>query len=326
MEIENDKSKRIKSRNKLIIIVVGITIAVIIFSVALWFLKKKRTKEDTNDPKNAPGAVRNFMNDISMSEDGKFNSSKSINQLWEEMVNNGNDILEYLNSAEELAKLIHAAQALDFPDTRENPDEPISWKDIDLDSTEIQGIVKFKRALEDGDNISMTYVTPSEFQELMNKYMETGDEKDKKEALKHFTIEKSYGSSSSSSSAGKVQSLNGMVCMGDSICNALSSALQKEGCITMHKSGCTANYFLGTETVSHKGNCKENNGHFDWDANFKNITNPTGFYLFLGQNFRGNKNTRITQMDELIKKIRSSYPQAPIYINSVYRDMRGRSP
>ena len=323
MEIENDKSKRIKSRNKLIIIVVGITIAVIIFSVALWFLKKKRTKEDTNDPKNAPGAVRNFMNDISMSEDGKFNSSKSINQLWEEMVNNGNDILEYLNSAEELAKLIHAAQALDFPDTRENPDEPISWKDIDLDSTEIQGIVKFKRALEDGDNISMTYVTPSEFQELMNKYMETGDEKDKKEALKHFTIEKSYGSSSSSSSAGKVQSLNGMVCMGDSICNALSSALQKEGCITMHKSGCTANYFLGTETVSHKGNCKENNGHFDWDANFKNITNPTGFYLFLGQNFRGNKNTRITQMDELIKKIRSSYPQAPIYINSVYRDMRG---
>ena len=323
MEIENDKSKRIKSRNKLIIIVVGITIAVIIFSVALWFLKKKRTKEDTNDPKNAPGAVRNFINDISMSEDGKFNSSKSINQLWEEMVNNGNDILEYLNSAEELAKLIHAAQALDFPDTRENPDEPISWENIDLDSTEIQGIVKFKRALEDGDNISMTYVTPSEFQELMNKYMETGDEEDKKEALKHFTIEKSYGSSSSSSSAGKVQSLNGMVCMGDSICNALSSALQKEGCITMHKSGCTAKYFLGTETVSHKGNCKENNGHFDWDANFKNITNPTGFYLFLGQNFRGNKNTRITQMDELIKKIRSSYPQAPIYINSVYRDMRG---
>ena len=63
---------------------------------------------------------------------------------------------------------MNAAMALDYPDTRENPDSPVDWDKIDINSKEIQGIVKFKRALADGKNISMTYVNPTEFQELIN--------------------------------------------------------------------------------------------------------------------------------------------------------------
>ena len=199
-EEKNGFKEAKKNLISLLRVVIIVIISVCILSASLWFLKRLRTKEDRDNPKNAPGVVRNFMNDTNIDVNGKISSSKSIRQLWEEMKNNGNDILQYLDSAEELAKLIHAAQALDFPDTRENPDEPIDWNKIDIDSTEIQGIVKFKRALEDGNEITMTYVTPSKLQELMNKYTETGKEKDKQEALKHFTIEQTATSASGDTS------------------------------------------------------------------------------------------------------------------------------
>ena len=235
---------------------------------------------------------------------------------------------------------MNAAMALDYPDTRENPDSPVDWDKIDINSKEIQGIVKFKRALKDGGTpISMTYVSPSKFQELVSKYnLEEDNDKRKKaleEVLKHFTIEKSYSTDSATSNTGdngiaKVPSLNGMVFIGDSIMYCLAekdNTLKNEGAKYLYRGGSTAKYFLGKETADGStNNCIENNGYFNWDANFKDITNPTGFYLVLGQNFF-NATDRIDQMDELIKKIRSKYPAPPIYISSVlhYIDDNGNA-
>ena len=396
---------------------------------------------------------------------------------------------------------MNAAMALDYPDTRENPDSPVDWDKIDINSKEIQGIVKFKRALKDGGKpISMTYVSPSKFQELVSKYNseEDNDKREKalEEVLKHFTIEKSYdgsgaggnpivaealryacswvgkvpykswasgdgdngerflplkegrasdcshfvhwvfehvglmdkdnfihsvdwgsggdnggcpgtvriGTDLSQASPGdvlwwhfgdswnnhvaiylgnekmvecaagdgviisgvsqksgfdqilhfsqlptdptgyfdpdtmtlhsslgggeisKVPSLNGMVFIGDSIMYCLAekdNTLKQEGAKYIYRGGSTAKYFLGKETADGStNNCIENNGYFNWSANFKNITNPTGFYLVLGQNFFNAKD-RIDQMDELIKKIRSQYPTPPIYISSVLHYIDG---
>ena len=318
----------LKKRMKPLLIVLGIfLIAIIIFSVTIWHLKLLDTRENDKDPKNAPAAVRRFLNDTSIDENGNITSGKSIQEFWNELVQSGNRITAYLNSAEELGKLIYAARALDYPDTRENVDDPIQWNKLNINSTEIQGIVKFKRALADGKNISMTYVSPTEFQELISKYKSSGDEKDKEEALKHFTLEKVSSTSGGSVGVGaKVPSLDGMVFMGDSILSMVSfnssQALEKEGAKTMFRGGSTARYFLGQSTATgNTNNCKEDSsGHFIWEENFKDVTNPTGFYLFLGQNYF-NSDDRITQTDELIKKIRSYYPNPPIYINSVYRYM-----
>ena len=235
---------------------------------------------------------------------------------------------------------MNAAMALDYPDIRENPDSPVDWDKIDINSKEIQGIVKFKRALKDGGKpISMTYVSPSKFQELVSKYNseEDNDKREKvlEEVLKHFTIEKSYSTDSATSNTGdngiaKVPSLNGMVFIGDSIMYCLAekdNTLKNEGAKYLYRGGSTAKYFLGKETADGStNNCIENNGYFNWDANFKDITNPTGFYLVLGQNFF-NATDRIDQMDELIKKIRSKYPAPPIYISSVlhYIDDNGNA-
>ena len=195
--IDKEQAKKffkIKSKKfliKMIIIATVFSVSVILFSVIAWYLKLLDTKENDQDSKNAPAAVRNYMNDTTIDENGKITAGKSIQELWDEMVQTGNRATAYLNSAEELGRLIYAARALEYPDTRrENVDDPIKWNELDINSKEIQGIVKFKRALADGENISMTYVSPTEFQELVSKYEISGDEKDRQEALKHFTIEK----------------------------------------------------------------------------------------------------------------------------------------
>ena len=503
MEEENNNNNKNKDMLKKIIMAVikktfkpfliGAIILVLcicILAAALWLINLLDTKENSLDPKNALASVRNFMNDTTINADGILTSSKNMKEFWEELVNKGNRATAYLNSAEELAKLVQAAQALDFPDTRKNPDEPINWKNIDIESNEIQGIVKFKRALADGNTITMTYVTPSKLQELMNKYMETGKEKDKQEALKHFTLEKTYSASGGTTTGGnpllqealtyacswvgkipyksvasgdgnnnerflplkagrasdcshfihwvfehvglmhkdkfvrslawgkggdnggcpgtvrigtdlsnaspgdvlwwhfgdewknhvaiylgnnkmvecsggkggvvisdvkqdsgidqilhfsqfptdptgyfdpetmtlhsslinsntsgdiaKVSSLNGMVFLGDSILTSIvnhSSILKNEGVTSMHQPGCRPRFFLGEETVGGR--------RFNWNKEFSRISNPTGFYLLLGQNSCHDKNNRIKEMDRLIQKIKSSYPSAPIYMSSV---------
>ena len=314
--------KEFNTKARMIIIaIIVVLISIILFSVIKWFLNKLDTKENDKDPKNAPAAARNFMNDTYIDENGKITLGKSIAEWWEELKKNGNKMTTYLNSPVELAKIMNAAMALDYPDTRKNPNKPIQWNDLDINSKEIQGIVKFKRALANGKNISMTYVTPTEFQELINKYQSSGDVKDRNEALKHFTIEKTSSTSNGDTgTAGKVPSLKGMVFMGDSILYCLAEKndiLKNEGAKFMYRGGCTAKYFLGKETADGlTNNCIEKNGYFDWDANFNSITNPTGFYLVLGQNFYGAKD-KIDQMNELVEKIRKQYPTQPIFINSV---------
>lgn len=318
----------IKMSMKPLLIGIGIFLAaVIIFSAVTWFLKKLDTKENSNDPKNAPAAVRNFMNDTTIDENGNITSGKSIQELWNELKQNGNRATAYLNSAEELGKLVYAARALDYPDTRrENIDDPIKWNELDINSKEIQGIVKFKRALADGENITMTYVSPSELKELINKYKSTGNESDREEALKHFTIEKSYSDSSNTGNnndIAKVDSLQGMVFMGDSILSTFNEfkgdeLKNQEGAILMYKSGSNAKYFTGRGTVDNSdyNTIETANGHFDWNANFQRVTNPTGFYLMLGQNALFHDD-RIEEIDELVKIIKSKYPAKPIYISSV---------
>lgn len=325
----NNRTKQVakmilkKSMKPLLIVIVIFSIIIIIFSAVTWFLKKLDTKENPNDPKNAPAAVRNYMNDTTIDENGKITAGKSIQELWDEMVQTGNRATAYLNSAEELGRLIYAARALEYPDTRrENVDDPIKWNELDINSKEIQGIVKFKRALADGENIFMTYVSPTEFQELVSKYEISGDEKDRQEALKHFTIEK-VSANSNNSIEGKVDSLRDVVFMGDSILSTFNEfkgneLKNQEGAILMYKSGCNAKYFTGKGTVDNRdyNTIETADGHFDWDANFQKVTNPKGFYLMLGQNalFNGD---RIDEIDELVKKIRSHYPNPPIYISSV---------
>ena len=206
--------EKIKSHPIISLVILG-TIIIIILSVSDYYNKKKNATEDPNDPKNGPAAANEFINNVYIDEDGNLKFEKSVKEFWNEMQEKGNALTKYLNSPEQLSKLLSASVATDFPDTRrpevngESPDDPIDWDkyDIGVDSTDVQGIVKFKRALSSGNTITMTYLPAKEFQKKMNKYNSTGNEEDKNEALKYFTIERTAVSSSTntnSSSSGVI--------------------------------------------------------------------------------------------------------------------------
>ena len=500
-EEENKKKKRRKVAglifrlmNPLIVIILIIVFVLCILGAAFhFFIEENGVEKDKK--KNGPNAARNLINSSIISDTGNIELGETIQDTWNKLKKEGNEITNQLSSAEELAKLITAASALDYPDTRQNPDAPINWNDIDINSKDVQGIVKFKRALSDGNTITMKYVSPSKFGELVTKYRKSGKVKDRDEALKYFTVERTAVSGSNGSGHGtirelltyacswvgkvpyksiisghadnterfqrlqegiasdcshfvhwcfehiglmdedgfvhsldwgsggenggcpgtvpigtdlsqaspgdviwwhfgsgannhvaiylgnnkvvecsspggvqireisdggdqilhfeslpkdptgyfdpdtmtlhssisddsgdstaKVPSLQGMIFMGDSILSAIrarTSLENGEGAITMYQSGCNVEFFLGEENCSSNSdsNCSDG-GYFKWDKQFSKITNPTGFYLMLGQNFFDDEGNRITRMDRLIKKIRSQYPSCPIYINSVLR-------
>lgn len=184
------------------IIIISIIVIFVIFVLLPAIIKLitiEDGKENPNNPKNGPAAANEFINNVYLDENGNLKLEKSIGEFWDEMKQKGNALTKYLNSSQELAKLFSASIATDYPDTRPDPDEPIDWEklDLDTDSTDVQGIIKFKRALSSGDKITMTYLPASEFQEKIDKYNDTGKEEDKEEAMKYFTLEKASTSTSS---------------------------------------------------------------------------------------------------------------------------------
>ena len=159
-------------------------------------------KED--DMSNAPYAATKYTSDTTIDEDGNITSSMTAHELWDELVKNESNITEYLDSPEELLKLMNAEVVTQYLDTRENPDEPINWDEMDdIDSNVIHGIIKLRRADTDGNTSTMTYVDPETFQSYIDAYNESGSDADRDVALSHFTLEQSY-TSSATASAGTI--------------------------------------------------------------------------------------------------------------------------
>lgn len=66
-------------------------------------------------------------------------------------------------------------------------------------TSEIQGIVKIKRAMSDGTIKTLTYVDPDTFDFYVNSYNDTGSEEEKEFVLNHFSIGVNKGTSSRAS-------------------------------------------------------------------------------------------------------------------------------
>ena len=140
---------------------------------------------------NAPYAASTYTSSVTISEDGTINTSITAQELWDELVKNNSRVVKYLEGPEDLLKLMNAELITNYPDTRENPDEEIDWETLNknVDSNEVQGIIKFKRAKDDGSNITLTFVDADTFYEWVEHYNTTGDEATREKILSHFTIE-----------------------------------------------------------------------------------------------------------------------------------------
>jgi len=193
----------------LIITIAIVAIVVVILAGTEYLIKKDDASHKDNDWSNTPYAAAQYSNDVNISPEGEITTNMTAQELWDKMIESGSRVDEYLDSPEDLLKLMNAQNVTNFLDTREDPDKPIDWKELNkaVDEKKIQGIVKLKRAGTDGNAITMTYVSPEKMQELIDEYNKTGSEEARKEALKYFTIQKGTGIIGNSS-PGSIGSVN----------------------------------------------------------------------------------------------------------------------
>lgn len=168
-------------------VILVVSVIIVLLAAATYFIfvwVDGIGEDDWSNPSYAAGYYRNG---VTVNSDGTLSSGTSSQDLWDRMLENGSRVDEYLDTPEELARLMKAEIVTQYPDTRSNPEEEINWDDI-VNSDTIQGIIKFKRADSDGNISTLTYVDETTF----NDWVKNGD----KQALEHFTLKKSRGSTS----------------------------------------------------------------------------------------------------------------------------------
>lgn len=171
-------------------IALPIVLIIVLICAFCYYLNIDDGVYKKGDMSNAPYAVSTYTNSISIDENGQAFASMTAQELWDKMKENDNRGLYYLDTPEQLLKLMNAELVTQFLDTRKNPDEPIDWDKMnDINSRSVQGIVKLKRADASGNTFTMTYVDQETFQDYIDKYNSTGSEEDKNVALSHFTLE-----------------------------------------------------------------------------------------------------------------------------------------
>ena len=191
-------------RHKLALILIILAIVLAVSIIGAYLTKIISGKENSSNPKNAPAAIRSFTNNVTIDENGNISFEKTPRELWEELVESGNDITKELDSAEELAKLINVQTVTEYLYTGPNPETAkldIEKISKDIDSKNTQGIIKLKRKLADDKEIYMEYKSPSEFQEIIN----SGN---KDEALKYFTVEQKTSNGGSSGGTNTVEGVS----------------------------------------------------------------------------------------------------------------------
>ena len=162
---------------------------------------------------------------------------------------------------------------------------------------ENRGCSKNKGKWEKPKKIRMSYVDPETFNKNIEKYRKTGLEKDRKEAMKYFTLEKS-NVESIYSVVDTISSLDKVLFVGDSLTVGLQQKEESKlpNSIFRAEVGMTAKYWLD---------------HFDELPSNEEVN---AVCVLLGVN---NPST-IGSMKTLINKLVEKYPEKNIYIQRVF--------
>lgn len=197
-EIKYRIKRALKTVGKIVVIkmlpIILIIVAIIILLSGMTFIDTIDDAErKEGDWSNTPYAASQYTSDVNIAEDGTITTSMTAQEIWDELLKNNSNVTEFLSGPNELLELMNAEIITNYPDTRPDPDEPIDWDKInkDVNSNETFGIIKFKRAMEDGgDPVTMVYADPDTFNGWVQEYNATGSEEARRNALTHFTIQK----------------------------------------------------------------------------------------------------------------------------------------
>ena len=189
---------------KALLIILLIIIVFVFFASALYYLFVDDGKYKEGDWSNTNFGASQYINNVTVEADGTISNGMTIQEIWDKMMENECKVNQYLDSPEELARLMMAEIVTKYPDTRKNPDKKIDWdkmnwkklvnNEMEDEYTDeisgIQGIVKLKRADENNNIKTMTYASEEEFNGYIEEYNNSGSEKAKENALSHFTLKK----------------------------------------------------------------------------------------------------------------------------------------
>ena len=170
----------------------GILLIILLILAALTYenTMQEGTKQE-GSWQSTPFVATQYSANIEIQEDGTIVSETTPQELWDEMIKHDNEIRSYLSNSKEFAKLLHAEQITNFPDTRSDPSEEINWDDIiNPKSNRIQGIIKFKRETGGANPTDLVYVDYGTFMDWLEGYNLTGNETLREQLLTHFTIGK----------------------------------------------------------------------------------------------------------------------------------------
>ena len=268
-----------------------ILLIVILFASFVYFITVDDGTYKESDWSNVPYATSTAMNNITVNSDGSISSSMTAEELWDTLIKNGSDVDKYLDSPEELKKLMNAQIITQYPDIRPDTSVPIDWSKVDVNNP--PGIVKFIRSDTSNNKQNMQYVEPDKFQSYIDEYNKTGNQQAKENALKSFTIETK--SSANNSATYKVNSLNNFLFIGDSLTDGLSNANIISNVTFKAVIGVSPSYWLD---------------HFS-ELPTENIE---GVCVLLGINDL----SQIDKMQELIDKLVETYDGKPVYVQRVF--------
>lgn len=206
LEIIKNSTKKIikKVTKKIVKLLLPILLLILLVAIIIGGFIKVLTDEDAKyeegNWKSIPYGASQYTSNVVIDSNGNISTSMSAQEIWDRLVEENSRVTEYLDGPEDLLKLMNAEVITNFPDTRDNPDEAIDWNTLnrDINSKNVQGIIKFKRAKSDGSTQTMSFVDTETFYNWIEQYNSTGDEDIKQKVLTHFTIEQDSGIGSSS--------------------------------------------------------------------------------------------------------------------------------
>ena len=169
MEIKDIAKKMFKliiKSNIFIISIIVVIIFLIFFPSAVYYITVDDGTYSEDDWESTPYVASRYTGNTSVTSNG-IQCTSSAQELWDEAIENGNNIEEYLDSPEELEKLMNAELVTQYPKIGGNGN--------------LDGVVEFKRNKNDETNSMLTYIELDTF----NSYINNKD----LQALNYFTLD-----------------------------------------------------------------------------------------------------------------------------------------
>lgn len=144
--------KHIVKSKFFIITIVVVCIFLIFFPSIIYFITIDDGTYKENDWKSTPYVASNYTKNVSITNNG-IRTTTTAKELWDKAIDEENNIEEYLDSPEELEKMMDAEIVTQYPK---------------IGNGNLDGIIEFKRFKSDGTSLILQYIDLFTFNSYIN--------------------------------------------------------------------------------------------------------------------------------------------------------------